>query len=90
MMKDRCGRRITVSEHDIVFLQQKMLLGESKEEVGEIWQEICDHCPLVDDFSRSTALKNVTEKFEFNDALKNTPTRDICVAFAPNGEAIAR
>ncbi len=94
MISDRCGKRIAVSEHDLEYLQQqKLLLGESHEEASDIWKEICHRCREAPSFSRSS-VERIREnvKFAFSETLKNnlSPTCDICVAFAPNGNEIAK
>src|SRR5437867_2556807 len=91
MLTERCGKRITVSEDDIELLQKKkLLLGDSHEEVVNIWKEISDRCPLMDSSTSSGSQKNIAEKFVFDEKLKNntSPTNDICVAYAPNGSDI--
>lgn len=93
ILKEYCGKRIAVSDYDLKILQQKkLLLGESQEEVDTIWKEICDRCPLVDNFGLSESQKSSEhEKFVFDEKLQHntTPTTDICVAYAMNGYHIA-
>src|ERR1700689_1396822 len=94
MLQDRCGNRIAVSSHDLELLQhKKLLLGEGNEEVSNIWKELCDRCPPVDNPLRSSLKKTNEEQFIFDEQLKDntTPTYDICVAYsAENGSKIAR
>ncbi len=82
-----------MSSHDLELLQQKkLLLGEGNEEVSNIWNELCDRCPLVDLGSSSSTKKTTTVEFTFNEKLKDNPTPvyDICVAYSANGSNIAR
>ncbi len=94
MLRERCGQRIPLAEHDIEVLQDmKLLLGEGKEEVSNIWKELCDRCPLIDNPSNSvTSRGSVDEQFVFNENLKDNPSPiyDICVVYSPNGSDIAR
>lgn len=94
MLREKCEKRVAIAESDVELLQRKeLLLGESKEEVSNIWKELCDRCPLVDTPHSSGTNRNTSsEQFVFNEKLKNNPnpTTAICVAYAPNGSSIAK
>ncbi len=80
-------------EHDIEELQKKqLLLGEGKEEVSNIWKELCDRCPLIDKPSDDTTKTKKEQQFVFSEHLKDNsnPAYDICVAYSPNGADTAR
>ena|ERR1700689_230487 len=93
VLRDRCGKRVAVSAHDLEVLQgMKLLLGEGNEEISNIWKELCDRCPPIDD-SRATSNKTqIQQQFVFNEVLKDNPKPDydLCVAYSSNGDKIAR
>ncbi len=93
MLQERCGNRIVVSKQGIHELQhQQLLLGDGNEEISNIWKELCDRCPSVDNPSSASTTKTSMEQFVFNETLKDntTPTYNLCVAYAPNGSSIAQ
>jgi hypothetical protein len=87
--------KFSVSEETIALLQKQGLLhGNTKDEVSDIWKEVCNRCPEVNsnNFFGSAKKESLEDSFVFDEKIQfnSNPTNDFCIVFSETGSSVAR